>query len=148
MFIEPCKEETVNGEKARCLSPVLLSHVRYQTYWTSREQISYLTNLNFSRPTFRIISLVLQEMLLNLCGAMGARCYVPAAGLPLPWVLLPIAPQNLRVPSCPVLSCPLTGGQVKGANTALGETGCRSPASPCSAGLTSPAPGVCVAHST
>lgn len=97
MFMWPGKEETMSRKEARCLSPVLSSCVKYQTYRRSREQISYLTNLNFIRPTFRIILLVLQETLLNLCRAMGTHCYVPAVCPPLPWVLLPIAPQNLGV---------------------------------------------------
>ena len=126
----------MNREKVRCLSPVLLSCVKYQTYQTSREQILYLTNLTFLRPGFRIIWLARQEMLLNFCKAMGTHCRVPTVCPPPPRVLLPIAPQSLGVPS---LLCHLTGGaaprQVKGANAALGETTCRSSASPCAAGL-------------
>lgn len=84
-------------------------------------------------------------MLLNLCRAIGTHCYVLV--LLFPGYCLPLLPKIQASLPCPVTSLEGAWGQVKGANVALGEATCRSPASPCSARLASPAPDVCVMNS-
>lgn len=57
----------MNREEVTSQSPVSLTCVKYQTDQTSGEQISHLTNQTLIRPIFRIILLVLQEMLMKYC---------------------------------------------------------------------------------